>query len=178
MKEFNYTFSEGLKKGLRQYSNNPINSEALVRLLNLKINETGLIPVSYIKKVANDISISWPFPLVFKGIEYCIVAENDTVYNVPISSIIEDMNVATEDPILDEIDASILDELSSAITWSGVATLDGLSSGTYWDFADFGAFFILTNGNVIVFVDHVTDPDSPNIGYMASSANKSSIRNN
>ena len=42
MKEFEFTFDEGLNKGLRRFSNNPRNSQSLVECHNLAPSEQGL----------------------------------------------------------------------------------------------------------------------------------------
>lgn len=44
MKEFDYSFREGLLKGLRRFSTNPVNEEALVELHNLAPGDQGLEP--------------------------------------------------------------------------------------------------------------------------------------
>lgn len=42
MREYNFTFEEGLTKGLRRFSANPTNEQALVELHNLAPAEQGL----------------------------------------------------------------------------------------------------------------------------------------
>lgn len=44
MKEYSFLFNEGLTKGLRRYSNNPINAQTLTELHNLEPSELGLEP--------------------------------------------------------------------------------------------------------------------------------------
>lgn len=65
MREFEFKFAKGLRRGLREEDDNPRNDEALVKCLNTKPTEEGLapiVPVSY----SVDSVVSWPFPQVFE----------------------------------------------------------------------------------------------------------------
>jgi hypothetical protein len=170
MKEFNYVFLDGIKKGLRNKSNNSINSQALVDLLNAKVGKEGLEPYINITNVPSDVSLSWPFPQIFLGSKYCFIADETAIYNIPINSIIGSLAIATEGSILDELGEEILDEIGETITWSDFSTLSGLTSGNLWNFTDFGNYCLATNGSVIVYIDLITDPNSPNLGSMSYSA--------
>lgn len=170
MKEFNYIFSEGIKKGLSQYSNNPLNDQALSSLLNMKVAEKGIKPYTDIKNIPNDVSISWPYPQIFKGSYYCFLADETTVYNIGISNIAENINITSSSSLTDELDSELLDELADALTWSGFQSLGNLPIGDFWDFADFGKYIILTNGSVIIFIDYETNPDDPAISSMEYSS--------
>ena len=68
MKEFESTFEEGLKKGLRRHHSNSRNSESLLTCLNAKPSESGLIPITpLLYLVTNPLgNVSWPVPQIFR----------------------------------------------------------------------------------------------------------------
>jgi len=67
MREFESTFREGLKKGLRKHHDNPRNVEGLVKCLNTKPSEGGPIPIVPVTYPITDVlgTLSWPHPQVF-----------------------------------------------------------------------------------------------------------------
>jgi len=58
MKEFEFTFDEGLNKGLRRFSNNPRNSQSLVECHNLAPSEQGLALHEAVTNL-NATGVSW-----------------------------------------------------------------------------------------------------------------------
>lgn len=67
MKEFESTFKDGLKEGLRKHHANSRNTEALVECLNAKPAPDGLIPITAVTYLITDANgaVSWPFPQIF-----------------------------------------------------------------------------------------------------------------
>ena len=65
MKEFETTFREGLKRGLRRHHSNPRNAEGLVECLNTRPSKRGLKPVVPITTPMT-VTMAWPFPQVFE----------------------------------------------------------------------------------------------------------------
>jgi len=170
MREFNFPFQEGLVKGLRAYPNNPYNEQALIDLYNARVGSIGPEGYHNIVNLGSSFTIAWPFPQVFLGSKYCFIAERTKIHNIGFDSISASLNIENSDSVLDELGEAILDELSEEITWSGFESLINLPTGGFWDYADFGAFVILSNGSTIAFIDHATDPANPAIGTMASSS--------
>ena len=121
MKEFTFTFKEGLKKGLRKHHDNPRNEEALVTCLNAKPSESGLIPIVPVTYSAvSPPTFSWPYPQMFQCEDGTVVLASSTaIYEVNTS------------------------------TWGiGTAKLTGMTAGTVWDFVSSGAYIYGTNGSV------------------------------
>jgi len=122
MKEFTFTFKEGLKKGLRKHHDNPRNEEALVTCLNVKPSESIPIPIVPVTYSVTDVggTVSWPYPQMF-------MCEDGTVV------------LATSTAIY-EVDPS---------TWAlGTVKLSGMTVGTVWDIVSSGAYIYGTNGSV------------------------------
>jgi hypothetical protein len=68
LREFEHTFDEGLRRGLRRHHSNPRNNEALVKCLNTKPSERGLVPIDLVTYSVTDTNgaVSWPFPQMFR----------------------------------------------------------------------------------------------------------------
>ncbi len=65
MREFETTFREGLKKGLRKHHGSRRNTETLVECLNAKPSKRGLKPIVPVATPMT-VTMAWPFPQVFE----------------------------------------------------------------------------------------------------------------
>jgi len=63
MREFEDTFREGLKVGLRKHHSNPRNKEGLVECLNVRPSKRGVKPIVAITTPMT-VAMAWPFPQV------------------------------------------------------------------------------------------------------------------
>lgn len=79
MREFESTFKDGLRKGLRTDIDNPRNNEFLVDALNMRCMPSGIRPSVLPTRILSDL-VSWPYPQIFIGSDYRIVATEDTIY--------------------------------------------------------------------------------------------------
>lgn len=84
MREFESIFKDGLRTGLRTDIDNPRNSEALMDALNVRCMAKGLRPTIQLTRVLDSLS-SWPYPQIFIGSNYRIVATEDTIYEADSS---------------------------------------------------------------------------------------------
>jgi hypothetical protein len=160
MKEFDFSFIEGLKKGLRSDRSNPRNSEALVECYNMKPLEKGLrpfVPLSnpfsalvLLHEDSGDVlledggtvllesgefdSIDWPFPQLFIGMRRRILCTRTRVY---------------------ELDSN----------WNPILRVE-VTSGGRWDLIDYGTYVVLVNGSAIVYID--SDGDFAQAPYLST----------
>jgi hypothetical protein len=118
VREFEWPFEEGLRKGLRIEEFSPAREQQLVECWNLRPRQTGLLPVVDITNPFAQ-SISWPFPQVLVGRNFRLLADQSTIYTCDDS-------------------------------WVTTAMLTGLVVGDCWDWAEFGDFILMTNGEQMV----------------------------
>jgi hypothetical protein len=170
MKEFDYTFSKGLREGMRKRSTNPLNNEALTLLYNGQVTEDGVSAYATKDIINADLTVSWPYPQLFLGSKYAFATNATGVYKIPIGSLATSLSVTDELPMLDELGSSLLDDLSEALTWTEAEGIEDLTAGDPWDFVDFGEYCLLTNGAVMVIIDNVTVPAEPRLASLASSS--------
>ncbi len=81
MREFETTFKEGLRGGLRKGFDNSRNSEALTEAFNLKCYENGIRPFIPITWVSGW-SLDWPYPQAFVGKNYRVLATRNRTYEI------------------------------------------------------------------------------------------------
>ena len=84
MRESEYIFKDGLRKGLRTDIDNPRNNEFLVDALNMRCMANGLRSSIIPTKILSDY-MSWPYPQIFIGSDYRVVATEDTIYEADSS---------------------------------------------------------------------------------------------
>lgn len=68
-----------------------------------------------------DLTVSWPFPQIFKGHEHTLIADATAIYEVDIDK-----------------------------SWTRTTIASGLTRGGAWHFVDWGTFWILFNGQQFV----------------------------
>ena len=124
---------DGLKRGMRNSSDTDRNSERLVNCYNVKPNRYGLTahsPISFPSALSTAISgeglsVSHPFPQIFRGATYTLLFSETRVFTVN-----ESTWGLTEETIYD------LSDVSTTIA----------SGGGAWQFADFGDSWWAFNG--------------------------------
>lgn len=137
MRELEYAFDIGLKKGLRTHHKNPRNNQALVDCMNIKCTEDGPIPFEPYANPFPDAEQYWPFPQIVEGAVFSFLIVRDTA--------------AQSDKIY---------EINDDGTVTFVFEVDDATFGTYggrYYIADFGDYFILTNGEVMIIRDPVEE---------------------
>lgn len=92
MRELEYTFAEGLKKGLRPDDSNPRNSQYCVELYNAECCEFGIRPYRPLGfEWSTDVfthtgidhpTYEWPFPQLFKFRDGLMLASKTKLYNL------------------------------------------------------------------------------------------------
>lgn len=125
--------SDGLKLGIRNFDENGRNSERLVSLCNAKPTPRGIVshePVTFPSALQSAISgesitVSHPFPQLFRGANYTLLFSETKVYTVNEST-------------------WALTELSLKDLAGSPATI--ASGGGAWQFADFGESWWAFNG--------------------------------
>lgn len=130
MREYNATVEKSLYKGLRQFPSQARNLDGgLVECFNVKPSPGGLIPYEPLAWPSNtmpDLHVHWPFPQIFQGSKYRIIASATTIYSL------------------------------SGFTKTAKVTSITEAYNTCWDMADFHDMFLLTNGGTMIYLDHGT----------------------
>jgi hypothetical protein len=157
MREFNYRIKEGLMHGLRPVERAPFHGQSLVELYNFKAGKIGIEATEDISRTVENGGIVWPYPQIFLGSRHCIVAYREVVYVSPNFTVGDTIYIDVSPTLLDQLGEAILDENGEPILGNGVASLTVSPSGR-WSFADFGEWFILTNGNSYIYADLATIP--------------------
>jgi len=102
MREFEYTFDDGLKTGLRAEESNPINNQALVELRNARPSQLGLLPYVPVQSPRNYV-LDWPFPQYFRfsNVELMGYRESlwETIAGIPVKVVSHLMMGAIDGPI-------------------------------------------------------------------------------
>ena len=89
MREFDYTFSDGLRTGIRPYKT-PRNIEAFTVLKNAKVGKFGLVPMEDLTDIFvqprpesyPDVTQDWPFPQYFRGQQVDLLGLRKTFYEI------------------------------------------------------------------------------------------------
>ena len=81
MQERGYTLT-GITKGLRPYSNTPVNKEELVECFNLIPRPEGLVSRPDISRTAHGATLDWPFPQIFIGHEHWLLCTRTKIYSL------------------------------------------------------------------------------------------------
>ena len=124
MREFEYNFQEGLKRGLRPDKGNPTNNEFLTQCFNVKPSGLGIVPYEPLITPLSGVDLSWPFPQLLIGQLYKLLCRGTEIYTL-------DSNWGTS--------------LKCTTTQNEI-----------WDWADFGAYVVLTNGLKLVISNPAT----------------------
>lgn len=82
MREYEHNFMEGLQKGLRTHHDNPANEQALVECYNTKPSPNGLVPYDPITDPLTGAVVDWPFPQLFIGSKFRILATDTKIYEL------------------------------------------------------------------------------------------------
>jgi len=118
VREFEWPFEEGLRKGLRNEEFSPAREQQLVECWNLRPRQTGLLPVVSITNPFAQ-TINWPFPQVLVGRNFRVLADEITVYTCDDS-------------------------------WATTSRAGGILAGDCWDWAEFGDYLLMANGERMV----------------------------
>ena len=116
MKEFPFNIKEGLTKGLRRFSTNPINSQFLVELHNLAPSDQGLEPHETMTSM-NATGVTWGGV----GAKDAAVTTVDITISI-VEYVDEDVDVAGASVYIDNVYAGITDadgELDVTVTKGG-----------------------------------------------------------
>lgn len=138
MREYYFTFSEGLKRGLRDKKSNLRDQQACVEAFNAKCGKYGLLPYNPFEPPVDleeefGTVVTWPFPYMISKRHYNFLLERDTVETV--------------DKLYTISDAGVLTKIAefSLITYG--------EWGDVFDFADAGTYLIGTNGLCLFWYD-------------------------
>ena len=82
MKEFDFPITTHLGKGLRPYRSNTRNSDWATECYNAKPSEQGLIPFEPLTDRMVSVVYAHPFPQVFIGYKYRLLADSATIYEL------------------------------------------------------------------------------------------------
>jgi len=122
--------AEELTQGLRKDSRTFRNSKTLASVRNLRPFPSGLKPIPSRQRPFTSVAVNWPFPQVFRGQTYTLLADETALYWV--------------DNVL------ALNAITTYDAYDTAAVL-GLTAGGCWQLMDFGEFFMLFNGNCTAF---------------------------
>uniref|UniRef100_A0A6M3JA26 Uncharacterized protein n=1 Tax=viral metagenome TaxID=1070528 RepID=A0A6M3JA26_9ZZZZ len=81
MREFESVFAEGLKRGLRRGTDNPLNSQYLTSAMNVKCYESGIRPFIPLQTVPGSV-VTWPFGQAFFGSNVKVYATETDIYEL------------------------------------------------------------------------------------------------
>lgn len=123
------SLKEVLKRGLCREDSVLPSDIVLIQCRNFRVSEQGLEPVTIPTFIRLSTTVSHPYPQLFLGSVYRILASDTTIYSV-------------------DADWAFTDEV--VYDWA-TEEAGTIVAGSSWHFADMGANFILTNGNTVVF---------------------------
>lgn len=144
MREIELKWDAGLKLGLCPTRGGSRRHQGMAEVYNLRVREEGLERYEPMTNPLTGITVDWPFPQLFVGSTYRILATRTKIYEV------------------------------NPATWALTEKLT-VFGGYRWSFADFGSYFIMTNGMVLVYIDLVTTPGVPVYAQMTSSTTIPSV---
>jgi len=82
MKEFDFPIAMKLGSGLRPYRSNTRNSDWPITVFNVKASELGLVPFEPVTDRMVDITYSHPFPQLFIGYQFRLLADSAKIYTL------------------------------------------------------------------------------------------------
>ncbi|KKN73952.1 hypothetical protein LCGC14_0395170 [marine sediment metagenome] len=139
MREFSDTISKPFEAGLRRYHKTRRGEQQLFELINLKSTQFGLVPYEPVVNPFSEeilggglLDLDFPFPQLFVGKKYTLLASRNKIYFV------------------DPNDWSAIYELT-LYDAENVDNEKSITEGGHWEFIDFWDFWILTNGKCSVF---------------------------
>jgi len=131
--EFNEAefFSKSLSTGLRSDYRKQRNQPGLTYLTNAKpVEGIGLVPATRVNEPIPSVSVTWPFPQVFKGKSVTLLCDRTAIYEV--------VGNGWDLELLRMWDVS-----------AGVY-VESVAAGGQWHFIDHGDSWMLLNGTVII----------------------------
>ena len=123
MKEFPLELTKSVSSGLSRIVE-PVNAKGLVKSLGLRPRAGFLVHGDTVHNPLGQVTVSWPYPQVFFGMDETVVATATTIYSV-----------------------------NEEASWDLTTIVSGITQGTGWQFADFGDFWVMFNGVEIVLRD-------------------------
>lgn len=139
MREFSDKISKPLESGLRRYHKTRRGDYQLFQLVNFKSTKYGLVPYEPVVNPFSEellggglLDLDFPFPQLFIGKKYTLLAARDKIYYV------------------DPNDWSAIYELTTYDA-ENTSTEKSITEGEHWEFIDFWDFWVLTNGHCSVF---------------------------
>ena len=139
MKEFSDQIVKPLESGLRRYHKSRRGDYQLFELVNFKSTPFGLVPYEPVVNPFSEdllgggmLDMDFPFPQLFVGKKYTLLAARNKIYSV------------------DPNDWSAIYELT-LYDAENVDNEKSITEGEHWEFIDFWDFWILTNGKCSVF---------------------------
>lgn len=133
MREWDLTLEDGLRTGLRKHHRNPRNSEALLRALNIKATEEGAEAFAPFSELFPQAVSDWPFPQVVEGVEYSFLITRD--------GIAESFKIY-----------KIEGDYSLTFLYEAADSVFGTHGGMF-EIVDYGPWFLMTNGAVMLRFD-------------------------
>jgi len=82
MREFEFPIEDQIKAGIKPYRKTQRNVAGLETLINAKCGKEGLVPFESINDRRIGVTPSWPFPQLFVGGVYRLLADSATVYEI------------------------------------------------------------------------------------------------
>jgi hypothetical protein len=133
MREFELTYDEAFKVGLRKIDRDNRNIQVLTECYNMRLGALGLEsyqPLTH--PITDTLQQNWPFPQVLVGEKYRILVVRDTINLVDSVYEIED---------------------DYSLSW--IFDIDTLhyGQGTMMEMADFGEYVLMLNGVIFIYYD-------------------------
>lgn len=145
MREFSVSIGSHIESGLRPDDRLPVNSGFMTTMQNIRLMRiAGRYSASvfspppspfssgYLAGLSPAVTVSHPFPQIFKGSGGTLMASPNAIYSVSEST----SWTVSKYTLVDAYD---------------VGTEQSLLGGYSWHFADFGSTWMLVNGNAVVF---------------------------
>ncbi len=139
MREFSDQIAKPFEAGLRRYHKTRRGTQQLFDLVNFKSTPFGLVPYEPVVNPFSEdllggglLDMDFPFPQLFVGKKYTLLAARNTIYSV------------------DPNDWSAIYELT-LYDAENVTVEKSITEGGHWEFIDFWDFWLLTNGKCSVF---------------------------
>lgn len=144
MKEYSFEIDEALTRGLRPSFKAKSNNGLFLEFKNIEPSEYGVIPFQYptVPWTAAQLSdlgieLDWPFPQLVRLKQFTFLLGADYIFSV-------------DEDTLDLTQLTTYDFHSTSAE-------KVISTGGYWQFADFWDTFVLTNGSCSIWYDRFTD---------------------
>jgi len=134
VREYSIEIVDSLKVGIRNNSDLEINRPALYSCLNARPKDRGLVQFKSVENPFHpSLSINWPFPQLFKGGTYTLLAGESSVQTVNESTWART-----------NLDTYVINVF-------GNPTAASIQPGGVWHFADFGDSWMLFNGVTSIY---------------------------